>query len=52
MLRSVTTPGTKRDSPHHEVIFVRGEQAGIGCYLAEYVMDWTQVLQKGPSEGS
>ena len=45
MLRSVTTPGTKRDSPHHEVIFVRGEQAGIGCYLAEYLMDWTQLME-------
>ena len=45
MLQSVTTPGTKRDSPHHEVIFVRGEQAGIGCYLAEYLMDWTQLME-------
>ena len=45
MIRSVTTPGTKRDSPHYEVIFVRGEQAGIGCYLAEYVMDWTQLME-------
>ena len=45
MLRSVTTPGTKRDSPRYEVIFVRGEQAGIGCYLAEYLMDWTQLME-------
>ena len=45
MIKSGTKPGSKSDSRNYEVIFVKGNQVGIGCYLVEYLMDWTNLMQ-------
>ena len=44
MLKTGTKPGSKYDSAHYEVIFVKGHQVGIGCYLVEYEMDWANLM--------
>ena len=44
MLQKGTKPGSKCDSNQYEVIFVKGHQIGIGCYLVEYEMDWTNLM--------
>ena len=45
MTKSGTKPGFKSDSRNYEVIFVKGNQVGIGCYLVEYLMDWTNLME-------
>ena len=44
MIKQGTKPGSKFDSENYEIIFVKGHQIGIGCYLVEYEMDWTNLM--------
>ena len=44
MILNGTKPGSKFDSQNFEVIFVKGHQVGIGCYLVEYEMNWTNLM--------
>ena len=45
MMKSGTEPGSKCDSRNYQVTFVRGSQVGIGGYLVEQLMDWSNLMQ-------